>query len=249
MARKRRKKEDTSSSGGGGGGWITTFSDLMSLLLTFFILLYSMSSVSLEKFQEASQSIQSALNGGASVIEGSTVEDIETEIETETIEEIIDPELIEMYNEVVAFLEGNEMTAQASVEYDKDGIYVNIQESILFGSGSAIIADSGKNTLNNLGELIQQFENDVVIEGYTDNVPMYNADFSSNWELSTGRALSVLRYLSEERNIIPTRLSAKGYGEYHPSVPNDSEENRAKNRRVNIVIVYDQQEGVGTDGI
>ena len=248
MARKRRKKEETSSSGG-GGGWITTFSDLMSLLLTFFILLYSMSSVSLEKFQEASQSIQSALNGGASVIEGSTVEDIETEIETETIEEIIDPELIEMYNEVVAFLETNEMTAQASVEYDKDGIYVNIQESILFGSGSAIIADSGKNTLNNLGELIQKFENDVVIEGYTDNVPMYNADFSSNWELSTGRALSVLRYLSEERSVIPTRLSAKGYGEYHPSVPNDSEENRAKNRRVNIVIVYDQQEGVGTDGI
>jgi len=237
MARKRRKKEDTSSSG--GGGWITTFSDLMSLLLTFFILLYSMSSVSLEKFQEASQSIQSALNGGASVIEGSTVEDIETEIETETIEEIIDPELIEMYNEVVAFLETNEMTAQASVEYDKDGIYVNIQESILFGSGSAIIADSGKNTLNNLGELIEQFENDVVIEGYTDNVPMYNADFSSNWELSTGRALSVLRYLSEERNIIPTRLSAKGYGEYHPSVSNDSESNRAKNRRVNIVIVYE----------
>jgi len=238
MARKRRKKEETSSSGG-GGGWITTFSDLMSLLLTFFILLYSMSSVSLEKFQEASQSIQSALNGGASVIEGSTVEDIETEIETETIEEIIDPELIEMYNEVVAFLETNEMTAQASVEYDKDGIYVNIQESILFGSGSAIIADSGKDTLNNLGELIEQFENDVVIEGYTDNVPMYNADFSSNWELSTGRALSVLRYLSEERNIIPTRLSAKGYGEYHPSASNDSESNRAKNRRVNIVIVYE----------
>lgn len=248
MARRRKKKE-TSSSSSGGGGWITTFSDLMSLLLTFFILLYSMSSVSLEKFQEASQSIQSALNGGASVIEGSTVEDIETEIETETIEEIIDPELIEMYNEVVAFLETNEMTAQASVEYDQDGIYVNIQESILFGSGSAIIADSGKNTLNNLGELIQKFENDVVIEGYTDNVPMYNADFSSNWELSTGRALSVLRYLSEERSVIPTRLSAKGYGEYHPSVPNDSEENRAKNRRVNIVIVYDQQEGVGTDGI
>lgn len=241
MARRRKKKE-TSSSSSGGGGWITTFSDLMSLLLTFFILLYSMSSVSLEKFQEASQSIQSALNGGASVIEGSTVEDVETKIETETIEEIIDPELIEMYNEVVAFLKTNEMTAQASVEYDKDGIYVNIQESILFGSGSAIIADSGKNTLNNLGELIQKFENDVVIEGYTDNVPMYNADFSSNWELSTGRALSVLRYLSEERNVIPTRLSAKGYGEYHPSVPNDSEENRAKNRRVNIVIVYDQQE-------
>lgn len=236
MARRRKKKE-TNNNSGGGGGWMTTFSDLMSLLLTFFILLYSMSSVSLEKFNEASQSIQLAFNGGDSVIEGSTVIDTETE----TSEETIDPELVKMYNEVVAFLEAKEMTSQASVEYDQDGIYVNIQESILFGSGSAIIADSGKGTLNDLGDLIKQFENEVVVEGYTDNVPMNNANFSSNWELSTGRALSVLRYLSEVRNIDPTRLSAKGYGEYHPIVPNDSEENKAKNRRVNIVLVYDKQ--------
>lgn len=238
MARRRKKKEIKNNSSS-GGGWMTTFSDLMSLLLTFFILLYSMSSVSAEKFEAAAKSMQSAFGGGESMIEGSTVVDTETE----TSEETIDPELVKMYNEVVAFLEMKEMTSQASVEYDQDGIYVNIQESILFGSGSAIIADSGKNTLNDLGELIQQFDNAVVIEGYTDNVPMNNNNFSSNWELSTGRALSVLRYLSEERNVDPTRLAAKGYGEYHPIVPNDSESNKAKNRRVNIVLVYDRQGG------
>lgn len=242
MARRRKKKE-TKNNSSSGGGWMTTFSDLMSLLLTFFILLYSMSSVSAEKFEAAAKSMQSAFGGGESMIEGSTVVDIETEKITETSEETIDPELVKMYNEVVAFLEMKEMTSQASVEYDQDGIYVNIQESILFGSGSAIIADSGKNTLNDLGELIQQFDNSVVIEGYTDNVPMNNNNFSSNWELSTGRALSVLRYLSEERNVDPTRLAAKGYGEYHPIVPNDSESNKAKNRRVNIVLVYDRQGG------
>lgn len=236
MARRRKKKENQNNSGG-GGGWMTTFSDLMSLLLTFFILLYSMSSVSAEKFNEASNSMQLAFGGGDSLLEGSTVVDPATE----TSEEAVDPELLKMYNEVVQFLETKNIASQASVEYDQDGIYVNIQESILFGSGSAIIADSGKNTLNNLGELIQQFENEVVIEGYTDDVPMHNANFSSNWELSTGRALSVLRYLSEEQSIDPKRLSAKGYGEHHPTVPNDSEENKAKNRRVNIVIVYDQQ--------
>lgn len=239
MARRRKKKE-TKNNSSSGGGWMTTFSDLMSLLLTFFILLYSMSSVSAEKFEAAAKSMQSAFGGGESMIEGSTVVDIETEKITEKSEETIDPELVKMYNEVVAFLEMKEMTSQASVEYDQDGIYVNIQESILFGSGSAIIADSGKNTLNDLGELIQQFDNAVVIEGYTDNVPMNNNNFSSNWELSTGRALSVLRYLSEERNVDPTRLAAKGYGEYHPILPNDSESNKAKNRRVNIVLVYDR---------
>lgn len=237
MARRRKKKETKNNSG--GSGWMTTFSDLMSLLLTFFILLYSMSSVSAEKFEAAAQSMQLAFGGGESMLEGSTV----VNTTTDTTEETVDPELLKMYNEVVQFLENKNITSQASVEYDKDGIYVNIQESILFGSGSTIIADSGKNTLNNLGELIQQFDNAVVIEGYTDNVPMNNVNFSSNWELSTGRALSVLRYLSEERAVDPTRLAAKGYGEYHPMVPNDSEENRAKNRRVNIVIVYDQQEG------
>lgn len=242
MARRRKKKE-TKNNSSSGGGWMTTFSDLMSLLLTFFILLYSMSSVSAEKFEAAAKSMQSAFGGGESMIEGSTVVDIETEKITEKSEETIDPELVKMYNEVVAFLEMKEMTSQASVEYDQDGIYVNIQESILFGSGSAIIADSGKNTLNDLGELIQQFDNAVVIEGYTDSVPMNNNNFSSNWELSTGRALSVLRYLSEERNVDPTRLAAKGYGEYHPIVPNDSESNKAKNRRVNIVLVYDRQGG------
>lgn len=242
MARRRKKKEIKNNSSS-GGGWMTTFSDLMSLLLTFFILLYSMSSVSAEKFEAAAKSMQSAFGGGESMIEGSTVVDIETEKITEKSEETIDPELVQMYNEVVAFLEMKEMTSQASVEYDQDGIYVNIQESILFGSGSAIIADSGKNTLIDLGELIQQFDNAVVIEGYTDNVPMNNNNFSSNWELSTGRALSVLRYLSEERNVDPTRLAAKGYGEYHPIVPNDSESNKAKNRRVNIVLVYDRQGG------
>lgn len=234
MAR-RRKKETNSNS---GGGWMTTFADLMSLLLTFFILLYSMSSVSAEKFNEASNSMQLAFGGGDSIIGGHTIVDTATE----TSEETVDPELVKMYNEVVQFLENKEIASQTSVEYDQDGIYVNIQESILFGSGSAIIADSGKNTLNDLGELIQQFDNEVVVEGYTDNVPMHNANFTSNWELSTGRALSVLRYLSEERNVDPKRLSAKGYGEHHPTVPNDSEENRAKNRRVNIVIVYNSQE-------
>lgn len=249
MARRRKKKETKNSSS--GGGWMTTFSDLMSLLLTFFILLYSMSSVSAEKFEAAAKSMQSAFGGGESMLEGSTVVDTKTNTSEETIEETleeisevtVDPELFKMYNEVVQFLEDKNITSQASVEYDQDGIYVNIQESILFGSGSAIIADSGKQTLNDLGELIQQFDNAVVIEGYTDNVPMHNVNFSSNWELSTGRALSVLRYLSEDRNVDPTRLAAKGYGEYHPLVPNDSEENRSKNRRVNIVIVYDQQEG------
>ena len=81
-------------------------------------------------------------------------------------------------------------------------------------------------------------DHDIVIEGYTDNLPMQSARYPNNWELSTARALSVVYYLINEKDIEPTRLSAKGYGEYRPIAPNDTPENRAKNRRVNIVLVY-----------
>ncbi|MCA9766130.1 MAG: OmpA family protein [Carnobacterium sp.] len=249
MARKKRVEQKTESS----GGWIVTFSDLMSLLLTFFILLYSMSSVSEAKFYEASQSLQMALNGRGggetiltdsnSIIDDPPVPPIPPEEEVVIPkEEGINAEIKELYEKVTNYIEENDMTSKVSIEMDIEGVFVDIQESVLFASGSADVSESGKDTLTLLANLVNSLENDIVIEGYTDDVPIINADFSNNWELSSGRAISVLRYLSEEESVDPRRLSAKGYGEYSPSVPNDTNENRAVNRRVNMVIVYDSQE-------
>lgn len=246
MARKRKKNKSSGSS----GGWLTTFSDLMSLLLTFFILLFSMSSVSAEKFQAAAQSIQYALLGadGSTILDGSALNE-ESAPGKEMMEEAIaqddnaiPEEVLEMYEQVITFLEENGIESQVAVSRDQDGIYVNIQESILFNMGRAEVTDSGKSTLNIIAELLNTFDNDVVVEGYTDDVPINTRQYESNWELSTARAISVLRYLSEEKSVAPTRLSAKGYGEYSPVVPNDSPENKAKNRRVNVAIVYDREE-------
>ncbi|WP_034552251.1 flagellar motor protein MotB [Carnobacterium funditum] len=239
MARRKKAEQKAESS----GGWIVTYSDLMSLLLTFFILLYSMSSVSQVKFMEASQSLQMALNGKSG---GSTILNETTSIVKEPpaspTEEVINPEIKELYEKVTNYVEENDMTSKVSVEMDKDGVYVDIQESVLFDSGSADISEPGKNTLRILAELVNSLKNDIVVEGYTDDVPIKNANFSNNWELSSGRAISVLRYLSEKEEVDPHRLSAKGYGEYNPNVPNNTDENRAVNRRVNMVIVYDSQE-------
>lgn len=238
MARRKRLEKKSESS----GGWMTTFSDLMSLLLTFFILLYSMSNVSETKFQAASQSIQMALSGtgGTSILEEANAV-VEKE-PTPSADNGIDPEVEELYEKVTTYVTENKMDSKVSVDMDKDGVYVDIQESVLFSSGSAEISNPGQQTLDILANLVSTFDNSIVIEGYTDNVPIKNSNFDSNWELSSGRAVSVLRYLSEEEDIEAHRLSAKGYGEYNPSVPNDTDENRAKNRRVNIVIVYDGQE-------
>lgn len=245
MARKRKMK--SSDSGGGSPGWMTTFSDLMSLLLTFFILLFSMSSVSDSKFNDASASIISAFSGSqGGLLPGGGNDPSKGNTSQEGVEgtgengEEIPEELVEMYKQMQKELKEQGMEGNIGIEIDSEGIYLDIKDSILFSSGSAEIVGSGKETLDNLAELINQVGNEVIVEGYTDDVPMSNEQYASNWELSTSRAVSVLRYLSEEKKVAPTRLSARGYGEHHPIVPNDSAKNRAENRRVNIVILYEE---------
>ncbi len=120
-------------------------------------------------------------------------------------------------------------------------IYVDIKEAILFDSGSNEIKDSGLLVLEKIEGILNEFDNEIVIEGHTDNVPINNALFASNWELSTGRSVAVLRYLTEEGDIAPTRISATGYGEHKPIVENTNPENRAINRRVNILIIFDEE--------
>ncbi len=254
MARKGRKKKKQSEESGGGGGWITTFSDLMSLLLTFFILLFSMSTVSEEKFSAASQSVKNAFIGegaGGGILDGGLMDDDKTDtgdgaseedagpsIDQAILRDEIPQAILDMYEEAVSLIESEGITDLVTVTIDKDGIYLDIQESILFPSGQDELKEGGKEALDSLIDLLTINDHDIVIEGYTDNVPIRSAEFPSNWELSTARALSVVYYLIDEKGIDPTRLSARGYGEYSPVVPNDIPENRAKNRRVNIVLIY-----------
>lgn len=268
MARKRKDKKKGQT---GAPAWMTTYSDLMSLLLTFFILLFSMSVVSEERFKEVAESLRMALVGSSSdaILDnnGDTVgdmdldeygdmneyEDVDPEeipVEETPVEEPpVDPnyipeEVADLYDTVNMFLEEEGLNADVTLSRDQEGVYIDIQEAILFDSGSATLKSNGSETLGQLAKLFELFDNEIIIEGYTDDVPMNNRQFPSNWELSTGRALSVLRYLSESYTISPTRLSARGYGEYRPIAPNDSDENRALNRRVNIVIVHDDRKEV-----
>jgi len=245
MARRKRKNQEEDNS----GGWLTTFSDLMSLLLTFFILLFSMSNVSEAKFSSASQSIQKALvgeAGGDSILEESGISNLDTGNGTGGSEDEatndIPQQVTRMYEEAMAIIEAEGIGDQISVSSDQDGVYLDIQESILFDSGQAQISVIGQKTLDSLTDLLKFSDNDIIVEGFTDNVPMKSVKYPSNWELSTGRAMSVVRYLVEENNIEPSRMSGRGYGEFNPVVPNDTDENRSKNRRVNIVLVY-QPEG------
>jgi chemotaxis protein MotB len=246
MSRRRIKNQE--SSGGGSPGWMTTFSDLMSLLLTFFILLYSMSTVDAQKFRNITYSLQQALTGmgGTSILEGEISNEMipideSREIGNEIAGELISNEILIMYEKVSNYLQENNLEANVAVKMNTQGVFVNINEAILFDLGSAKLKDSGIELLKRLEGLVNDFDNDIVIEGHTDNIPINGNIYPTNWELSTARAVSVVRYLSEVERIDPSRLSARGYGEYSPIAPNDTQENRALNRRVNMFIVFDKE--------
>lgn len=244
MSRRGFKKKD---GGDKAPGWITTYSDLMSLLLTFFILLYSMSNVDAAKFKNVSDSLTSILNGlgQTSIIEEQITDAILNEAENNfdgLIQDItVRQEILDMYDKVQDYVNLEDLDAKVSVTMNRRGVFVDIKEAILFEPGSAEIKETGIIVLKQLEGLINDFENDIVIEGHTDNIPMKTATYPSNWELSTGRAVSVVRFLSEVERVDPKRLSAIGYSEYRPIANNDSRENRAINRRVNILIIFDEE--------
>ena len=241
----RKKKED--SGGLTGNEWLGTYSDCVTLLLTFFVLLYSMSSVDSEKVKAISQafSIMSGQAGNTfleyDLYQGSQPI-IGGESKIENTVEVSEDGNRTMYKDVKEFLEENQLNSMVDVSEDERGVMLQVKDNILFESGQATLIANSKEILDKINTLISTLPNSIIIEGHTDNVPISNSKYASNWELSTERAVTVVRYFIEKNNQDPSRFSAAGYGEYRPDVENNSDENRGKNRRVNILIVANNKE-------
>ncbi len=220
-------------------GWLLTYADLMTLLLVFFVLLYSISSLNMEKFKRAIQSIQMNLgetNPRVGLLEFVNVPEANDQnfaIEDLTGLRARENEMLESLNEVIA----DKNQAENILVYAKDGkIILQVRGTILFTSGSAEFNEPAIPILNEIVNIIQSYpEYNVNIKGHTDDVPIETPEFPSNWELSAIRATTVLKYLING-GINPHRLTATGYGELLPLVPNDSPEHRAANRRVEFVL-------------
>src|SRR5207302_3845906 len=129
----------------------------------------------------------------------------------------------------------------------KDKLTLNMVEKILFNSGQADVKESGKKILDSIASALKKIQDkDIRVEGYTDNVPLspkLRDRFPTNWELSTARASNVVRYLEEKAGLDPSRLIAAGFGQYHPISSNDTDEGRAQNRRIDIVLVPHEVSG------
>ncbi|MEW6661731.1 MAG: OmpA family protein [Bacillota bacterium] len=229
--------------------WMTTYSDMVTLLLTFFILLYSFSVLDVVKFKAFVTSFQGSgvLNWSTSPLEETDPRDSQQPNEVSatpsqqdslSLDHVneINP-LLEAYFTVQAFLQESGLENLVEVRYEDRGIALDIKERVLFDSGKADLRPEAKRLLDTLSVLLAKLPYQISVEGHTDNRRINTQEFPSNWELSVGRAVKVVRYLVEQQGLDPRKFAAVGYGEYQPVVPNTSLDNMALNRRVVIMII------------
>lgn len=226
--------------------WIVTFADMMTLILVFFILLYTLADYE-DKAYRAQISQVNVLDGDGnmvSVLDYATqrgrdpepLRVIEDMLGLKPTSDVIQTLRPKIFNEMESMIESTDLSESVILESVGDQINLQIDGRYLFDSGKAELKDEGIIIFNNLAQLFRENpEYRITIRGHTDDLSIETVQFPSNWELSAIRATTVLRYFIQQ-GIDPERMSATGYADFIPLVPNDTPENRAKNRRVEFVL-------------
>lgn len=226
---KRRRKSGTEDR----ERWLLTYADLITLLAAFFIVMYSMSQIDAKKFGEMAEALNGILHGGDRVIISKGSERSQTK--GHGLLELGNLKSIQRFIEEKFDKLGRE--GELQTEITERGLVVHIMESALFRAGSAKMQPMAIEILELVYARIENIPNHIRIEGHTDDRKVTNSKYPSNWELSASRATEVVRYFIDNYGMPPDRISALGYGEYRPVRPNNSIENRSKNRRVDVVIL------------
>ena len=219
--------------------WLLTYADMITLLMAFFIMMYSMSILNLSKFRQAAISIRSGFGGmvkgqGKSVLGSSGTFSIKpSPIEGDTAGvswRILRP--------LVNYIEKGSGDPSVAIGEDKRGIVITMSSDLLlFDPGSARLKPRALPVLDRITEMLEQTGNLVRVEGHTCDLPPRGGLYPTNWELSTARATEVLRYVVEQKGLAGERFAAAGYASVRAKAPNDKEQNRIRNRRVEIVML------------
>jgi chemotaxis protein MotB len=256
-----KKKEEAPK---GSPAWMSTFSDLMNLLLCFFVLLYSMSTVNEEKFQQVIASLSRSMSilpaGGASIGEGEMISSGVRQLEfldtyynemanSESEEETDDTDIVEAYREeelseseemaeqLEQALQGSGLQDLVEVDFNAEYVQLSLSGALLFESGSSEIPEDAYPIMDKISAILEQYDSNIIeIEGHTDNVPMYSEKYEDNDVLSMYRALTIANYIRDHSTLNPAYVKSSGRGDYVPIADNSTEEGRARNRRVEIKI-------------
>ncbi len=226
--RSRRQRDES----GPTGSWLTTYSDMMSLLLAFFVLLFSFSVIDEHKFATfitAFQEYIGVIGQGSAALEQPGPLPLD-------YSELGQRQLYELFQELTELVEA-EGLGGVELELQERGLVIRFAEQVFFDLGEATLKPEAIETLRKLAPTLRDLPNPLRVEGHTDNWPIRTQRFPSNWELSVHRTTNVVRFLVEEEGFDPQKLSAAGYSEYRPIRSNDTAEDRAMNRRVDIVIL------------
>lgn len=245
MSKGRRGRHEEHEEHENHERWLVSYADMVTLLMVFFIVLFAMSTLDVNKYRAIAESFSEAIGGGPTEVIPISA-DAEPQIPQPTPgpsaspDSATDPESQKSPEDIAEELKAEIAAAGLSndvkVTTDERGVVLLLTNSLLFTPGRADILPAGRRTLERLSPLIAQRDKPLVIEGHTDNVPISNSQYLSNWELSTGRSTNVLRFLLLQ-GIDPKRLTASGYADTHPLATNSTVEGREENRRVEIILV------------
>ncbi|MCF7797137.1 MAG: flagellar motor protein MotB [Lentisphaeria bacterium] len=211
-----RKSSALKDEGTAGEEWLTTFADMMTLLMTFFVLLFSMSTIDPVKLQQFGESLGTQ--------EGST----------RPSEKLVS--LSEISRDIQQVIAQEQLGSMVQVSLTSRGVTMGIASDLAFGVGSADLSNQIQDFLSRLIPTMKQATYNIAVEGHTDNVPIRSSRFPSNWELSASRASAVIRFLVEE-GVAADKLRAIGYGDTRPKASNETDAGRSKNRRVDITFL------------
>ena len=245
--RDRKQKSDDKMD----DSWLLPYADMLTLLLALFIVLFSMSEIDVKKFENLASIFKSEFSSGGGMIndgesivteedspeeeENDDEKDEDQDKEEEAFKEF--QQLLDMQQIIEEYIVDHDLADTLATQLSGEGLLVTVRTDITFDSGSARVKENGQDIAKEMAQMISSDPpHDIVVNGHADDRPMENDEFASNWELSTMRAIQFMYLLIEESDLEPKWFSAKGYGEYHPLVENTSEENRAKNRRVEVLI-------------
>jgi len=257
MARKPKHEEHENHE-----RWLVSYADFITLLFAFFVVMYSVSSVNEGKFRAVSQSIVEALNpmvnlsastiriapdtpGGPTSTKAISIDMQIFRRLTDALKASEQPSLSQSKADKAAGPtnsakgpgQGPSVEGHVVVAQDDRGVVVSLADAVAFEPGKAELLPKARAVLMPVAAALREFPNQVRVEGHTDNVPIRTDQFPSNWELSSARAVAIVRFLSEGGHLQPERLAANAYGEFHPAAPNDTVEGRALNRRVELVVI------------
>jgi len=246
MSRRRRQHGHANHE-----RWLVSYADFITLLFAFFVVLYSSAQVDNKRIAQVSAAIEggfqqlgafSGNSGGPPERSGSArtkkpaVPPATSELpQTAAVEYRPDVDLLQKQLEEAL---GDEIKKhEVEMRVTPEGLVLSLREVGFFNSGDAVLLTEGQDTLTRIAKVLNAKGFSIRVEGHTDDVPMHNSRFKSNWELSTARATEVVSLLVERYGFDPTQISAAGYSEYHPITSNDTEEGRKTNRRVDVVVV------------